>query len=169
MAAREGAEAPVVGAHVAQRVLDHQQPRADQPVDDLIGDGRLPRDPAAVEPEGAAALAHDHGVAVVVAEPGAEEVGQVADDAGMADQPPERLVPGVQGPGRYLALVVLPEVEEGVLARGLAPDVVVVQPPVELLQLGGPEHVLDHQVALQVEQVALLLGRVHGPARCPRQ
>lgn len=76
---------------------------------------------------------------------------------GVGNEPAERLVPHVERTGGDLALGVLPEVEEQVLAPGLAPDVVGVEQPVELLQLLGPEHVLDHEESLKIEQVAFLL------------
>ena len=60
-------------------------------VGDLIADSRQPRHAAAVQFERASAPSHQHGLTVVVTKLFAEQVGEIGDDAGVADQLPKGL------------------------------------------------------------------------------
>ena len=89
MTARHHAKTSVPLGHIAQRVFDDQQFGADLSVGDLIADPGLPRHCTTVQLERPSAFSHEHRVTVVVTELITEKVGEIRDDARVADQLPK--------------------------------------------------------------------------------
>ena len=125
VAARYYAEASVPLTDIAQRVRDNKKLRVNLAVGDLVADSGQPWHGTAVQLKRSTALSHQHCVTVVVAELVAEKVGEVGDDARVADQLAKRPGKTVQRPNRNLAVAVPPRIEEAILSWRF-PEVVLI-------------------------------------------
>ena len=82
----------------------------------------------------------------------------------MADQFPKGCGELVKRSGRNLAIAISPDVEESIFVSWLTPEIILVQLFIESFKLLSPKHVVDHQEALKIEQIAFSV--VHIPLGC---
>ena len=154
MAAGHAAEAAVVRPHVGQVVRGDEQPAVHAAVAEVVGHDRTVGRAAAVQPgaDRAEAAADDVQVDVVQAEAVPQHLAQAGLDPGVVDDVQERLAPA-----QHVAEAM------GRVVRGHLGRDALVQECVHRPDLVGIERVRDPQVALQIEQVSVVVGHVRFP------
>ena len=119
-----------------------------------------------MEPHNSASFAHEQDLAMVVAKLSSDQVSEMFDHERLGEDLGKGLFPGVRGAYVEEVFVFNVIVQWTVVASFLVPKVVLVQKGVGFLNLPRTQYVLEHQIALKVEQVALLFCHVYTRVIC---